>query len=104
MSPIFEGSVFRQDLVAEGDASLLRVTAVTFENGARNKFHRHTTDQVLFVTAGRGVVVTADETFHVESGDVILVPAGERHWHGAVPGQSMTHLSILTPGQITIDE
>ena len=103
-SPIFEGTVKTQNLVAEGDAELLRVTAVTFEDGARNKLHRHTTDQVLVVTDGRGIVATATEELHVGPGDVILIPAGERHWHGAEPGQNFTHLSILTPGQMTIEE
>jgi len=103
-SPIFVGEVRTQNLVAEGDASLLRVTAVTFDDGARNKLHRHTTDQVLVVTAGRGIVATADAELRVGPGDVVLVPAGERHWHGAEPGQSFTHLSILTPGEMVIEE
>ena len=103
-SPIFEGLVRTQNLVAEGEADLLRVTAVTFETGARNKPHRHATDQVLVVTAGRGFVATAEEALHVGPGDVVLIPAGERHWHGAEPGASFTHLAILTPGPMTIDE
>lgn len=103
-SPIFLGEVVRQNLVAEGEAELLRVTAVTFRNGARNKRHRHTTDQVLVVTAGRGIVATEEETLRVQAGDVVLVPAGERHWHGAEPGEDFTHLSILTPGEMTIEE
>lgn len=103
-SPIFEGSVRTQNLVAEGDASLLRVTAVTFDDGARNKRHLHTTDQVLVVTDGRGIVATDQHEFRVGAGDVVFIPAGEPHWHGAEPGQSFTHLSILTPGQMTIAE
>ena len=103
-APIFEGDVATQNLVAEGDAALLRVTSVTFRDGARNKFHRHASDQVLVVTGGRGVVATDDEALSVSLGDVVLIPAGERHWHGAEPGQHFTHLSILTPGQMTIDE
>jgi len=103
-SPIFEGAVHTQNLVAEGDASLLRVTAVTFEPGARNRWHRHTTDQVLVVTEGAGIVATERDELRVEPGDVVLIPAGERHWHGAGPDQSFTHLSILTPGHMTIED
>jgi quercetin dioxygenase-like cupin family protein len=103
-SPIFAGDVLRQNLVADGDAALLRVTAVTFTNGARNKLHHHAVDQVLVVTHGRGIVATESEALHVSPGDVLLIPAGERHWHGAEPGQDFTHLSILTPGAVTIDE
>jgi quercetin dioxygenase-like cupin family protein len=101
---IFIGSVFRQNLVAEGDAPSLRVTAVTFEDGARNRWHHHSTEQVLVITHGEGVVASDSETFRVTAGDVVLIPAGERHWHGAGDGTSMTHLSILVPGEITIDD
>jgi quercetin dioxygenase-like cupin family protein len=101
---IFIGSVFRQNLVAEGDAPSLRVTAVTFETGARNRWHRHSTEQVLVITHGAGIVANEQETLHVTAGDVVLIQAGERHWHGAEDGASMTHLSILVPGEVTIDD
>lgn len=104
LSPIFVGDVATQNLVAEGEADLLRVTAVTFEDGARNRWHRHTTDQVLVVTAGRGIVATEAEEVSVAVGDVVFVPAGERHWHGAEPGEAFTHLSILTPGEMAIED
>lgn len=101
---IFIGSVFRQNLVAEGDAPSLRVTAVTFDDGARNRWHHHSTEQVLVITHGEGIVANGHETLHVTPGDVVLIPAGERHWHGAEDGKSMTHLSILIPGEMTIDD
>lgn len=103
-SPIFVGHVETQNLVAEGDADLLRVTAVTFADGARNRWHAHSTDQVLVVTEGRGIVATEDEEIALGEGDVVMIPAGRRHWHGAVPGETFTHLSILTPGEMTIDD
>ena len=103
-SPMFLGEVVRQNLVAAGDAALLRVTAVTFRNGARNKLHRHGGDQVLVVTHGRGIVATESEQHRVSPGDVILIPAGEGHWHGAEAGSDFTHLSILTPGELVIEE
>ena len=101
---IFVGDVFTQNLVSEDDAPSLRVTAVTFEDGAKNRWHHHTTEQVLVVTHGAGIVESESETYHVTPGDVILIQAGERHWHGAEEGGSMTHLSILIPGKITIDD
>jgi quercetin dioxygenase-like cupin family protein len=103
-SPIFVGEVLRQNLVGDQDAELLRVTAVTFRHGARNRLHRHTCDQVLVVTDGRGIVATQSDELHVAPGDVILIPAGEAHWHGAEPGADFTHLSILTPSELTVLE
>lgn len=101
---IFVGDVLTQNLVAEGDAPSQRVTSVTFLNGARNKWHHHTTEQVLVVTHGRGIVADADEEHRVAPGDVILILPGERHWHGAQAGEDFTHLAILLPGQMMIDE
>jgi quercetin dioxygenase-like cupin family protein len=96
-APVTIGDVASQLLVGELDAAHLRVTSVTFQDGARNVPHRHSCDQVLIVTGGRGLIATEDTTHEVANGDVVVVPAGELHWHGAWPGESMTHLSIVTP-------
>jgi quercetin dioxygenase-like cupin family protein len=103
-NPIFVGSVSTQELVNEAIGELLRVTAVTFEDGAVNRPHRHTTDQVLVATAGSGFVATDDEHHPLELGDIAFVPSGTRHWHGANPESTFTHLSILTPGHTEIDD
>lgn len=101
---IFVGDVLTQNLVTEDDAPSQRVTSVTFLNGARNRWHHHTTEQVLVITHGQGIVATGDDEHLVAPGDVILIPAGERHWHGARPGADLTHLSILLPGTMEIDD
>lgn len=101
---IFVGDVYTQRLVTDEDAPSQRVTSVTFENGARNRWHWHTTEQVLIVTSGNGIVANDSEELHVTAGDVVLIQAEERHWHGAEDGASMTHLSVLIPGKITIDD
>ncbi len=102
--PIFVGMVTKQSFVTDDDAALLRVNSVTFKDGARNRWHHHAADQVLVVTHGLGIVATRDEDHEVEAGSIVLIPAGESHWHGARPGEEMTHLSILTPGALTIEE
>ena len=103
-NPIFVGAVSIQEVVNEALGELLRVTAVTFEDGAVNRPHRHTTDQVLIATSGSGFVATDDEHHSLEPGDVAFVPLGTRHWHGANPDATFTHLSILTPGHTEIDD
>ena len=102
-NPIFTGPVAIQELVNDSQADLLRVTAVTFEDGARNKPHRHSTDQVLVATSGNGFVATDDEELSLAPGDVALIAKDTRHWHGAQPGSSFTHLSILTPGHMEVE-
>lgn len=103
-SPIFVGDVSRQSLVTDENPDRLRANIVTFHNGARNKLHHHGADQLLVVTSGHGIVATEQETVEVSTGDVVHIPAGEPHWHGAQPGHEFTHISILTPGAMVIDE
>jgi quercetin dioxygenase-like cupin family protein len=98
---IFEGAVDSQTVIGN-EARDLRLAEHTFKNGARNKLHTHTTDQILVVTAGEGIVATEHEERAVTAGDVAFIPAGERHWHGAKPGTDMTHLAVLGAGKTYI--
>jgi quercetin dioxygenase-like cupin family protein len=98
---IFEGAVDSQTVIGD-EARDLRLAEHTFKNGARNKLHTHTTDQILIVTAGEGIVATEHEERTVTAGDVAFIPAGERHWHGAKPGTDMTHLAVLGAGKTFI--
>jgi quercetin dioxygenase-like cupin family protein len=101
--PIFiQGTVEIQNLVSDEDAKLLRVTSVSFHQGARNRPHRHTCDQVLIATHGSGFIATDEEELKLQPGDVILVPENTRHWHGAVPEADFTHISILTPSVMSL--
>lgn len=101
---MFTGDVFTQNLVTDDDAPSLRVTAVTFEDGARNRWHTHTSEQALIVTHGSGIVATEREELAIEPGDVVLIDPNELHWHGAKPGSSMTHLAVLLPGEMRISD
>jgi quercetin dioxygenase-like cupin family protein len=89
---IFIGAVETQ--MIEGNGRDLRLLEVHFKDGARNKMHAHTTDQLLVITEGEGIVATRSERREVGPGDVAFIPAGEEHWHGAKPGKDMTHLAI----------
>ena len=99
-SKLFEGRVYRQSLIDPEIAKEFRVSLITFSPGARNVFHTHTNEQVLYVTDGKGIVATEEEEHIVTPGTVILIPAGDRHWHGATKDTSFSHLSIIvTPGE-----
>jgi quercetin dioxygenase-like cupin family protein len=98
---IFVGAVESQPIIGD-EARDFRLTEHTFRDGARNKLHTHTTDQILIVTAGEGIVATEHEERAVQAGDVAYIPAGERHWHGAKPGKDMTHLAVLGAGKTFI--
>jgi quercetin dioxygenase-like cupin family protein len=68
---------------------------VTFEPGARTAWHRHPLGQTLVVLSGLGrVQVEGGPVQEIRPGDVVSIPAGERHWHGASPATAMTHVAI----------
>jgi 4-carboxymuconolactone decarboxylase len=68
---------------------------VTFSPGARSAWHTHPIVQVLVVTEGVGRVQEwGGPVNEMHKGDVIRIPAGVKHWHGAAPNSSMTHLAV----------
>ena len=69
--------------------------SVTFEPGARTAWHSHPRGQILIVTAGTGRVQRwGDPIQETRVGDVVRIAAGQKHWHGAAPDVSMTHIAI----------
>ena len=82
---------------------------VTFEPGCRNNWHIHHAKtgggQILICVAGKGYYQEwgkkAQELF---PGDVINIPAGVKHWHGAAPHSWFSHLAIEVPGEETANE
>ena len=74
-----------------------RVTgaSVTFEPGARTAWHIHPLGQTLIVTAGCGRVQReGGPVEEILPGDVVWFAPNEKHWHGASPTTSMTHIAI----------
>jgi quercetin dioxygenase-like cupin family protein len=68
---------------------------VTFEPGARTAWHTHPLGQTLIVTAGCGWVRRAGGPVEeIRPGDVVWIPPGERHWHGATAATAMSHIAI----------
>lgn len=76
----------------------ISVANVTFEPGARTAWHTHPWGQILIVSAGLGrVQAEGGPVQDIRPGDVVWIPAGVKHWHGASPATAMTHLSIVLP-------
>ncbi|MES2710768.1 MAG: cupin domain-containing protein [Pseudomonadota bacterium] len=74
-----------------------RVTggSVTFEPGARSAWHTHPLGQVIVVTAGVGWLQReGGPVEEMRSGDVVWVPPGLKHWHGAAATTGVTHIAL----------
>ena len=69
--------------------------SVTFEPGARTAWHTHPLGQTLVVIAGAGRAQRwGGPIEEIRPGDVVWIPPGEKHWHGAAPTTAMTHIAI----------
>ncbi|MCG5029979.1 cupin domain-containing protein [Mesosutterella sp. OilRF-GAM-744-9] len=82
---------------------------VTFEPGCRNNWHIHHAvkggGQMLLVTAGRGWYQEWGKSARaLGPGDVVHIPAGVKHWHGAAKDSWFQHLAIEVPGEGTRTE
>ena len=68
---------------------------VTFEPGARTAWHTHPLGQTLIVTAGHGWAQREGGPIEeLHPGDIVWFSPNEKHWHGATPTTSMTHIAI----------
>lgn len=77
---------------------------VTFEPACRNNWHVHHADegggQILLCTDGRGwCQFWGEEARELHSGDVVFIPAGVKHWHGAAKDSWFSHVAFEAPGE-----
>ena len=91
----FTGTV-RRDPLCEAEAPGRALVGLnTFEPGARTAWHTHPLGQTLVITAGCGWVQTWGGPVNVvRPGDVVWIPAGEKHWHGAPATAAMSHIAV----------
>ena len=101
----FVGQSYLKMLTTEGVA----IVNVTFEPGCRNNWHIHKSSknggQILLVTGGRGYYQEwGKEAQELKPGDVVVIPANVKHWHGAARNSWFAHLSVEVPGENTSNE
>lgn len=91
----FTGRVRIDGLFQTEDPARVGGATVTFEPGARTAWHTHPLGQTLIVTQGRGwVQELGKEIQEINPGDIVWIPAGVKHWHGATSETAMTHIAI----------
>jgi quercetin dioxygenase-like cupin family protein len=91
----FTGTVRIDPLFQSPTPARAAAAAVTFEPGARTAWHTHPLGQTLIVIAGAGRVQRWGGPIEdIHPGDVVSIPPGEKHWHGASPTTAMTHIAV----------
>ena len=96
-SETFTGTVWGDPVLPQTDGVL--INSVSFAPGARTHWHSHDGGQVLIVTSGSGRVYARDGLGgEIGTGDVVFIPPGVEHWHGAGPDSPMVHTAISLQG------
>jgi quercetin dioxygenase-like cupin family protein len=91
----FTGHVRVDPLFHAPDPARVVGACVTFEPGARTAWHTHPLGQTLIVVSGYGRAQRwGGPIEEIHPGDVVWIPPGEKHWHGASPTTALTHLAI----------
>ena len=91
----FTGPARTKLLASSEDATPVHVYSVEFDQGGRTRWHMHSGPQWLLIIEGRvRVQAWREPACDVEAGDAVVIAPGEKHWHGAAPGASGTHLAV----------
>ena len=91
----FVGSVHTRKQAEADAAAPVVVYHVEFEPGARTNWHAHSGAQWLLVVEGRIRVQTwGQPSQDIAAGDVVVIPPGEKHWHGALPTARGVHFAL----------
>jgi quercetin dioxygenase-like cupin family protein len=91
----FTGPVHVRAVFGVSEPSRMTCGCVTFDPSARSAWHTHPLGQTLIVISGRGFVQAWGEPVcEIKPGDVVWTPPGQKHWHGAAPDSSMTHIAM----------
>jgi len=91
----FTGRVRVDSPFKGSDPARIRGAVITFEPGARTAWHTHPLGQTLIVTAGVGLVQEwGGPIQEIRPGDIIWIPPGVKHWHGASPTVGMSHIAF----------
>lgn len=94
-APNFTGAVSVSSRFQREGPARVGGGVVRFERGARTVWHVHPLGQTLFVTTGVGHVQKwGGLVEEIRPGDVVWIPPGVKHWHGATPWSGMTHIAV----------
>lgn len=91
----FTGTAYLQPLIAADSLNPTAVGNVSFEPGARTKWHFHPAGQILLVTDGVGYYQEKGQPKKIlRKGDVIKCPPNIPHWHGASADTAFVQVAV----------
>ncbi len=99
----FTGTAYLQMLIAADSLNSTAVGNVTFEPGARSKWHSHPAGQILLVIDGVGYYQEKGQPKKIlRKGDAIKCPPNVPHWHGASADTAFVQLAVTNNDKGTV--
>ena len=104
----FKGNSYLNPLTKQGESAVF-LANVTFEPRCRNNWHIHHAStgggQILICIDGEGWYrEEGKEAQNLKQGDVVVIPANVKHWHGAKKDSWFSHIAVEVPGENTKTE
>ncbi|MBU2902646.1 cupin domain-containing protein [Maribacter dokdonensis] len=91
----FTGTAWLNMLAPPDGLNTMYAGLVTFEPGARTNWHSHPAGQILIVTQGEGYYQEEGEPKRIlRNGETVKCLPNVKHWHGATPNSTVTHIAI----------
>jgi quercetin dioxygenase-like cupin family protein len=91
----FTGIAYLQMLIAADSLNPTAIGSVTFEPGARSKWHSHPAGQILLAIDGVGYYQEKGQPKKIlRKGDAIKCPPNVPHWHGASADTAFVQIAI----------
>lgn len=91
----FKGTAYLKMLMDADSLNPTSVGNVTFEPGARTKWHLHPGGQILLVIDGVGYYQEKGKAKEIlQKGDVIKCPPNVPHWHGASVDATFVQVAV----------
>lgn len=91
----FTGNAWLERLLTRNIAFDTSIGQVSFEAGARTRWHKHPSGQILLVTEGLGYHQEKGKNIvEIRKGDVIQCLPDVIHWHGGSKDSAMSHIAI----------
>jgi quercetin dioxygenase-like cupin family protein/alkylhydroperoxidase/carboxymuconolactone decarboxylase family protein YurZ len=95
----FNGTAYVNMLVPRNETGHYSVGDVVFEPGCRNNWHSHSAGQILLVTEGSGFYQERGKAAQrLSKSNVVVIPSGVQHWHGAARDSRFVHLAVTGIG------
>ena len=91
----FTGTAWVYGLIEADSAFNIPVASVTFEPGARTRWHTHGGGQALIAIDGVGYYQEKGKPIQIlRKGDSVKCPPNTQHWHGASPEVGFVQIAV----------